>query len=125
MSSDIHALSWNDASNPHKIWLEPHGASTTLNMRVVKDLPAELLTLELPISYQAIAEHWKGEALAISPAYDDGWLFTQTRVLFNLPTGCVVWAVTHIMLPNGKKMSADKLAFVPNLKATQQQLLPL
>ncbi|GEA61185.1 hypothetical protein [Vibrio comitans] len=125
MNNEKKMLPWQDSNIPHRLWLEPKGASTTIKMQIIKDVEPELLSLDLSIDYQTLLKHWKGEALAISPAHNEGSLFTQSRVLFNLPLGCIVWAVTHIMMPNGEKMSADKLAFAPQLQARDQQLQPI
>ena len=125
MHTEKYPLCWDDNSIPHRLWLEPEGASSRLVMEVIKDITPEVLTVKLPYSAQTVAERWGGSAIPVSPSFDDGRLFTQTRVLFNLPTGCVLWTVTHIMQPNGKKMSADKLAFIPNLRANEQSLQAL
>ncbi|WP_318455206.1 hypothetical protein [Photobacterium leiognathi] len=61
--------------------------------------------------------------MPISEAFDDGNLFSQARVLFNLEQGCVVWLVNHIKLPCGNKMSADKLTWVPAMHAINGQLV--
>lgn len=124
MNQEISFLSWNDKNIPHKLWTEKHGSATRICMDVIKDVEPEKLSLELPIEQHIVNESWSGQAMAVSPAFDDGQLFTQTRVLFNLPEGCVIWAVTHIKLPDGNKMSADKLAFVPGLQANINSLKP-
>jgi len=85
----------------------------------------ELLKLDRPYEQRLVNDSWGDRALPVSPASDDGTLYSQIRVLLNLPGGCVSWAVTHITLPNGKKMSADRLEFVPDMKADQERLVAL
>ncbi len=110
----ILQLDWDDHSIPHKIWVEQYYDGCRICLKVVKDVEPEMLSLIVPnIDVKTTRKSWQGKATNITPAYDDGMLFTQTRSLFNLPHGCVIWAVTHIQMQNGLKMSADKLCFVP------------
>ena len=110
----ILQLGWDDHAIPHKIWIEQYYDGCRICLKVVKDVEPEMLSLIVPnIDVQTAHKAWQGKATNITPAYDDGVLFTQTRSLFNLPHGCVIWAVTHIQMQNGLKMSADKLCFVP------------
>ncbi|MGF1762675.1 hypothetical protein [Aliivibrio kagoshimensis] len=116
-------LVWNDAQIPHQIWLEQQPLGCRIVMKIVKDVEPELLVCDLnDIHENDLIQSWKGEAFSVSPAYNDGALFSQTRVLFNLATGCVVWIVTHIAMPDGQKMSADRLVFVPNMNAKREKL---
>ncbi|MDX1304385.1 hypothetical protein [Photobacterium sp.] len=123
MNQEISILSWNDKNIPHKLWTEKHGSGTRIFMKVIKDVEPEMLTLELPFKQHIVNESWSGQAMAVSNAFDDGQLFAQTRVLFNLNEGCVIWAVTHIKMPDGNKMSADKLTYVPGMKAYKNKLI--
>ncbi len=117
MSNNKTTLSWNNKNVIHQLWTESSGSMTRICLRVVKDVEPELLIVEIPIEQNIVNESWTGEALAVSPAFNDGQLFTQTRVLFNLPQGCVAWCVSHIKLPDNNTMSADKIVFVPGLQA--------
>jgi len=123
MNPEISPLSWSNPAIPHKIWTEAHGQSTRLCLKVIKDVEPELLMLDLPYEQRLVNDSWGGSALPVGPASDDGTLYSQIRVLLNLPGGCVIWAVTHITLPDGNKMSADRLEFVPNMKADQERLV--
>ena len=124
MNSNFALLDWKDQSIPHLVWLETVDSVTRIGMKIVKDVEPEILYCELAAYDQAaIAECWQGSAIAVSPVYDDGNLFSQTRVLVNLPTGCVVWAVTHIKMSDGNKMSADRLVFVAGMRAVDNQLV--
>ncbi|NIY86087.1 hypothetical protein [Vibrio campbellii] len=110
----ILQLDWVDQSIPHKVWVEQYYDGCRICLKVVKDVEPEMLSLIVPnIDVKSVRQAWQGKAINVTPAYDDGVLFTQTRSLFNLPHGCVIWAVTHIKMQNGLKMSADKLCFVP------------
>ncbi len=122
MTSEISPLGWSNPAIPHKIWTEAHEQSTRLCLKVIKDVKPELLMLDLPYQQSLINESWSGSALPVSPAADDGTLYSQIRVLLNLPDGCVIWAVTHITLSGGNKMSADRLEFVPNMHAINEKL---
>lgn len=112
-------LSWNDNNIPHKISLKQAGLRTYIEMHIVKDVEPELITLAVDHKVETLIAAWQGAAMPISEAFDDGNLFSQARVLFNLEQegeqGCVVWLVNHIKLPCGNKMSADKLAWVPSM----------
>ena len=123
MNQEISILSWNDKNIPHELWTEKHDTSTRIFMKVVKDVEPEILTLELPIEQSTVNEGWSGQAMAVSSAFDDGQLFTQTRELFNLAEGCVIWAVMHMKMPDGRKMSVDKLAFIAGMKACENKLV--
>lgn len=119
-------LTWNDAQVPHRIYLEQFRSGCRIVMKVVKDVEPEILVCDLNnIQKIDLEQSWKGEAYSVSPSYNDGTLFNQTRVLFNLTSGCIVWAVTHIEMPNGKKMSADRLVFVPDMIARKEKLVAI
>lgn len=117
-------LTWNDAQIPHQIYLEKFHSGCRIVMKIVKDVEPEILVCNLDnIQKNDLVQSWKGEAYSVSPAYNDGTLFNQARVLFNLKSGCIVWVVTHIEMPNGQKMSADRLVFVPNMNAEEEKLV--
>ncbi len=122
----MHILNWNDSSIPHELWIEvtPTGI-TTLKLKVVKDLEPEVLSLNLPSSSETLINNWRGFAEPISTAYDDGYLYSQVRSLFNLEQGTVVWAVNHVKLANGNKMSLDRLELIPSMTSDANQLKPI
>ncbi|MDD1795497.1 hypothetical protein LRP50_20405 [Enterovibrio sp. ZSDZ42] len=112
--SQIKPLSWNDQSIPHKFWVEQQDDGCKICLEVIKDVEPERLSLVVPdVDIETVLTAWQGHATNITPAFDDGILFTQTRALLNLPQGCLLWAVTHIKRIDDLKMSADKLFFVP------------
>ncbi|WP_241210424.1 hypothetical protein [Vibrio ichthyoenteri] len=113
---------WNDSNIPHQITLKQVGLHTHVEMRIVKDVEPEVITLAVEHKVEDLINAWQGAAMPISAAFDDGNLYSQARVLFNLEQGCVVWLVNHIKLPCGNKMSADKLAWVPAMQAINGQL---
>lgn len=122
----MYILNWNDSSVPHELWVEKNSDdTTTLNLNVIKDLEPELLSISLPYSVETVTKAWQGSAKAISTAYEDKHLYSQVRSLFNFDQGCVVWAVTHIMLSDGNKMSVDRLALIPSMKEADNQLTPM
>ncbi|MEI8673005.1 hypothetical protein P4S52_15190 [Vibrio sp. SA48] len=119
-------LNWNDEQIPHQIYLEQLHSGCRIVMKIVKDIEPEILVCNLNnIKKSDLEQSWIGEAFSVSPAYNDGTLFNQTRVLFNLTSGCIVWAVTHIEMPNGQKMSADRLVFVPGMIAGNEKLVAI
>ncbi|ANU38230.1 YhcH/YjgK/YiaL family protein [Vibrio scophthalmi] len=122
-------LTWNDSNIPHQISLKQTGLRTNIEMRIVKDVEPELITLAVDHKVETLIAAWQGAAMPISEVFDDGNLFSQARVLFNLEQegeqGCVVWLVNHIKLPCGNKMSADKLAWVPAMHAINGQLVAI
>lgn len=118
----MHTLSWNDSNIPHQISLAEDGTNTRIEMRIVKDIEPEVLSLTVHDSLVNVTEAWQGAALPVSTAFDDGDLFSHVRVLFNLEKGCVVWLVNHIKMPCGNKMSADKLAWIPAMHAKDGKL---
>lgn len=115
-------LTWNDSNIPHQISLQQVGLHTNIEMRIVKDVEPEVITLKVEHKVEDVINAWQGAAMPISEAFDDGELFSQARVLFNLERGCVVWLVNHIKLPCGNKMSADKLAWVPAMMSKDGKL---
>lgn len=115
-------LAWNDSNIPHQITLKQAGLRTHVEMRIVKDVEPEVIMLAVEHKVEDLVSVWQGAAMSISEAFDDGNLYSQARVLFNLEQGCVVWLVNHIKLPCGNKMSADKLAWVPAMQSTNGQL---
>ena len=121
----ITTLTWNDNNIPHQISLKPQNQHTCIEMRIVKDVEPELITLCVEHRQEEVLNAWQGVAMPISEAFDDGNLFSHARVLFNLERGCVVWLVNHIKLPCGNKMSADKLAWVPAMQAKDGQLIAI
>lgn len=117
-------LNWNDEQIPHQIYLEPLHSGCRIIMKIIKDIEPEILICDLNnIKKSDLEQSWTGEAFSVSPAYNDGTLFNQTRVLFNLTSGCIVWVVTHIKMPSNNKMSADRLVFVPNMNAEEEKLV--
>ncbi|WP_022943244.1 hypothetical protein [Psychromonas hadalis] len=117
MNKYINELTWNDNNIPHRLWVEEYkNESVRLCLKVIKDVEPEILYLDLVVSQQQVIKSWLGKAFAISDEFNDGKLYSQVRNLLNLPTGCVVWTVNHIQMPSGLKMSADKLAFIPEMK---------
>jgi len=94
-------------------------------MSIVKDVEPEILTLTLDVEIQTLQASWRGAAIPVSDAFDDGCLYSQVRCLFNLDDGCVIWMVNHIKLPSGNKMSADKLAWIPNINGKENKLITL
>ena len=113
MDNAIKLLNWNDSNIPHKFWTEKRGESTRICLKIIKDSTPELLTLDVDCDDSLVHGTWQGQATAISPVYDNGQLFSQIRELLSLECGSVIWTVTHIKMPDGKVMSADKLAFYP------------
>ncbi len=121
----MHILNWNDDLILHELWVERNQNGTaTLHLKVVKDLEPELLSINLPCSVETIVEAWQGSAKPISTAYEDSYVYSQVRCLFNIDEGCVVWAVNHVVLSDGKKMSMDRLALIPLMKETNNELTP-
>lgn len=118
-------LQWNDEQIPHQIHLDVNGQQSRLTMTVVKDVEPEVITLSLNVKLEELQQTWNGVANPVSEPFDDGTLYSQVRCLFNLEQGCVVWMVNHITLPNGTKMSADKLAYLPGLVVRSGKLVAL
>lgn len=117
MNQYINKLTWNDDNIPHRLWVEKSDdGGTRLYLKVIKDVEPEILYLDLAVSQQEVMDAWHGKVSPISDAYDDGKLYSQVRSVLNLPKGCVIWIVSHILMPSGLKMSADKLAFIPEMK---------
>ncbi|MGF1868732.1 hypothetical protein [Photobacterium indicum] len=117
MNQYINELTWNDNNIPHRLWVEEcESDGTRLCLKVIKDVEPEILYLDLPVNQQQVMGAWQGKASPISDEFNDGKLYSQVRSLLNLPQGCVVWTVNHIQMPSGLKMSADKLAFIPEMK---------
>ncbi|MDN3681924.1 hypothetical protein QWZ04_16580 [Vibrio tapetis subsp. quintayensis] len=116
MNQYANVLNWEDKSIPHRLWIETHKDKARLCMKIVKDVEPEIITLDLVTSQAQVMASWHGMAFPVSSAFEKSGLFSQVRCLLNLADGCVIWAVNHIELPNGKKMSADKLAFIPNMR---------
>ncbi|MBD1577515.1 MULTISPECIES: hypothetical protein [Vibrio] len=121
--NEVLELKWNDTNIPHKLSIQKNGLGTKILLTIVKDIEPQYLSLDLHTDYQTIKDNWLGEATAVSPAYDDGILFSQTRVLFNVEKGCVLWGVTHIQMSDGKKMSADTLSFIPSVNSATNKLM--
>ncbi|CAM3436579.1 hypothetical protein [Parendozoicomonas haliclonae] len=121
----MQTLAWNDTNIPHQISVSQDGESTLVELRVVKDVEPEVISLAVCHSLDDVLRAWEGAALPVSEAFDDGNLYSQVRVLFNLKKGCVVWLVNHIKMPNGQKMSADKLAWVPAMHAKDGKLVTI
>ncbi|WP_019615188.1 hypothetical protein [Psychromonas ossibalaenae] len=116
MNTDINILAWHDTAIPHRLWVEKKNESAVrLCMKVIKDVEPEILYLDLPVRQEKIIGAWQGQALAVSDEFNDGTLYSQVRGLLNLSEGCVVWLVNHIQLPDGRKMSADKLTIIPGM----------
>ncbi|MGP8305290.1 hypothetical protein [Vibrio sp. YIC-376] len=118
-------LQWNDEQIQHQIYLEATGQQSHITMTIIKDVEPEVLTLTLDVALKELQQTWSGVASPVSDAFDDGTLYSQVRCLFNLEQGCVVWMVNHITLPNGAKMSADKLAYLPGLVVRSGKLVAL
>ncbi|MCW8331002.1 hypothetical protein MD588_19595 [Photobacterium sp. SDRW27] len=126
MNQYVNVLQWDDNAIPHRLWVEKHEAGgSRLCMKIIKDVEPEILYLDLPVSPQQVMGAWQGRAVSVSDSFNDGHLFSQVRSLFNLPHGCVIWTVNHIKMHNGLKMSADKLAFVPEMKQRDGYLVLL
>ncbi|MGF1734791.1 hypothetical protein [Photobacterium satsumensis] len=126
MNTYMNMLEWEDDAIPHRLWIERlDNNHTRLCMKVIKDVDPEMLYLELPVSQEKVIGAWQGRAAAVSDAYDDGCLYSQVRSLFNLDNGCVIWNVTHIQLTDKRKMSADKLAFIPGMTHDHGLLKPI
>ncbi len=119
MEKNQTVLEWSNDSIPHQIWLESKESGCCVHMKVVKDVEPELLALDLDVPVAEVVEAWKGAATSVSNTYEDKHLYSDIRVLFNLKQGCVVWAVTHIQMPSGKKMSMDSLGFIPTMNEKQ------
>ncbi|MBO9483913.1 hypothetical protein [Salinisphaera sp. G21_0] len=121
----MNTLSWNDSNIPHHITLENKGQHTRIEMRIVKDIEPEVIHLSVDWPLEILAEAWQGAAMPVSEAYDDGNLYSQVRVLFNLENGCVIWLVNHIKMPSGEKMSADRLAWVSAMHGKDGKLIAI
>ncbi|MGR5063081.1 hypothetical protein [Photobacterium sp. DNB22_13_2] len=122
----MNMLEWDDDSIPHRLWIERlDNNHTRLCMKIVKDVEPELLYLDLPVRQENVLGAWQGKVFPVSDEFNDGVLYSQVRSLFNLNEGCVVWMVNHIQLPDGKKMSADKLALIPNMKQNNGSLMAI
>ncbi len=116
MNVDMNILAWDDASIPHRLWVEKQSESAArICLRVIKDIEPEMLYLDLPVCQEKVMKAWQGKAFPVSAEFNDGTLYSQVRGLFNLSDGCVVWLVNHIQLPDGRKMSADKLTLIPGM----------
>ena len=115
-------LTWKDGSIPHQLALNEIDGHTQIQMTIVKDVEPEQLTLTLSAPLGLLSQAWQEVAMPVSEAYDDGNLYTQTRCLFNLTEGCVLWLVNHVKMPNGKKMSADRLVWIPAMNAIAGKL---
>ncbi|USD67837.1 hypothetical protein [Vibrio sp. SCSIO 43136] len=123
MNQYANVLQWDNPSIPHRLWIEQLATGgTRLCMKVVKDVEPEILSLDLPATQAQVLGAWIGHACPISGAYDRNSLYSQVRSLLNLPLGCVIWTVNHIELPGGEKMSADKLAWVPQMHSKHGHL---
>ncbi len=121
----MHILNWNDSAIPHELRIEETPAGTAkLILKVVKDVEPEVLSLDLPCPPETLVEAWQGYAEPISDAYDDGYLYSQVRSLFNLKEGCVVWAVNHVKMADENKMSLDRLELVPTMVSKENRLIP-
>lgn len=118
----MHTLSWNDNNITHQIALEEEGPHTRIEMRIVKNIEPEVIGLSVDWSMDKLIEAWQGAAIPVSEAFDDGTLYSQVRVLFNLENGCVIWLVNHIKTPCGNKMSTDRLAWVPAMQVKDGKL---
>ncbi|ASI95145.1 hypothetical protein [Vibrio rotiferianus] len=126
MNNFANVLNWTDEQIPHRLWIEKQEDETTrLCMKIVKDTEPEMLYLKLDASQTCILNAWQGGAFPITEAYDDGRVYSQVRSLLNLPTGCVLWSLTHVLLPDGKKISTDKLGFIPNMHQKNGHLMPV
>ncbi|WP_432454480.1 MULTISPECIES: hypothetical protein [unclassified Agarivorans] len=123
MNAEMTILEWTDTAIGHRLWLEKQSySSTRLCLKVVKDVVPEILYLDLVMCHDKAVKAWQGQAFAVSSVFDDGHLYSQVRCLLNLSDGCVLWLVNHIKLPNGQKMSADKLTFVPGMRCVNGAL---
>ena len=121
----MHKLEWDNTQIPHQLWIEKTDQGRTkLCMSVVKDLEPEQLHLELNTAPSNVSEAWQGKAIPVSSEYQDDHLYSQVRCLMTLAEGCVLWMVNHIQLPDGNKMSADKLVLVPHMKELNSKLAP-
>ena len=121
----MQILEWDNPQIPHKLWVEELGhGRTKLRLSVVKDLEPEQLCLELAAAHIDVIEAWQGKAIPVSSEYHDAHLYSQVRCLLNLADGCVLWMVNHIQLPDGNKMSADKLVFVPLMREAGGLIVP-
>lgn len=118
-------LKWLNEQIPHKIYLADIQGHTHITMHIVKDLQPEVLSLTIDIPLEEVEKAWEGCAVSLSEEYNDENLYSQVRALFNLKSGCVVWFVNHIKLPSGKKTSYDRLAWVPNMKSSEQKLVAI
>jgi len=125
MNQYANVLKWEDHNIPHRLWIETHCSGTRLCMKVVKDVEPEILTLELDANQAQVLGAWHGLAFPVSSAYEKNGLFSQVRCLLNLPDGCVIWTVNHIQLPDGNKMSADKLAWIPHMRQRYGELVTI
>lgn len=126
MNSYMNMLNWTDERIPHRLWIEKQSDDKTrLCMKIVKDSEPEMLYLNLDVSQTHIINAWQGCAFPVTEAFDDGCVYSQVRSLFNLSNGCVLWSLTHILLPDGKKISTDKLGFIPGMQQKNGQLVPV
>ena len=116
-------LNWQDKNIPHRLWIETHDEGTRVCMKIVKDVEPEILTLDLLATQEQVLEAWHGMASPVTTPYDKNGVYSQIRCLFNLSDGCVIWTVNHIQLPNGIKISADRLAWVPSMRQHSCELM--
>ncbi len=121
----MQTLNWNDSNIPHQITLENQGQHAHIEMRIVKDIEPEVIGLSVDWPVETLMQAWQGAAMPVSEAYDDGDLYSQVRVLFNLDNGCVIWLVNHIKMPCGNKMSTDRLAWVPAMNGVNGKLVAI
>lgn len=121
----MHTLSWNDRTIPHQIALKAEGPHARIEMHIVKDIEPEVIGLSVNWPLETLADAWQGAAMPVSAAYDDGDLYSQVRVLFNLEDGCVIWMVNHIKMPCGNKMSTDRLAWIPAMHGKDGKLVAI
>lgn len=124
MNTYMNVLNWTDEQIPHRLWIEKQENDTTrLCMKIVKDSEPEMLYLNLDASQTCILNVWQGSAFPVTDAFDDGCVYSQVRSLLNLPQGCVLWSLTHVLLPDGKKISTDKLGFIPGMRQHNGHLI--
>ncbi len=115
-------LEWNDSCIPHKIWVGEFKGKTILTLKVIKDIEPQTLELEMEYSIDEVLSVWKGEAVRVSDAYDDGQLYSQVRTLMNLKYGCIIWCVNHILMPCGNKKSIDTIGYIPSMHENKNLL---
>ena len=126
MNTYMNNLHWLDHDVLHRLWIEGQSDNTTrLCMKIIKDSEPEMLYLSLKSSQEAILSAWSGHAIPVTDAYDDGQIYSQVRSLLNLSDGCVLWSLTHVVLPNGDKTSTDKIGFIPGMREWGGQLIPI